>query len=321
MMRIAESSMVTDIPTAGPDQTIEDVERLMLKDIGKFETIKYVYVVEGRKLVGVVSVKELFRTPKSTRLSEIMSKKLVTVPPHSHENRAAIAAVRNGLKAIPVVDKDGKLLGVIPSDAIHGILHGAAVEDALRRVGISPKHGADVLLDASVWTHVRLRLPWLIIGVFGGLGAALIIDLFGATLRDEFVLASFIPLVVYLSDAVGTQTQTLFIRSMALDAQLSIRRYFLRELAIELILAAALGMTVALLSYLRWHSPVVGVVLAVSIFATTLVSTILSISIPWGFRRIGQDPAVATGPFATILSDILSIIVYCSVAVAVLEAI
>jgi magnesium transporter len=309
--------MDTAVPTANPDDTIADVERTLLARAKGFVTLNYVYVVDaGGRLVGVMSIKELFRSPKSSKVGGLMRRDLVTVRPNSHQERAALLALRHSLKAVPVVDKDSKFLGVVAADAIQSILHNEAVEDALLSAGITaPKDDAAVaLLLASPATHVRRRLPWLIVGLVGGVVAAGVVDRFHRSLEAQLVLASFIPMVVYIADAVGSQTQTIFIRSLVLDPRLSVGAYVGREMRVSVMLAAALGASIAAFAGLWWGSPLLATVLGLSITATILISTLVALVLPWTFLRLRLDPAIASGPFATLIRDISNLFIYFTIA-------
>ena len=116
--------MIDNVPTAFPEETIFDIKKRLFKEIGGLETINYVYVIgKTRKLVGVFSIKEIFRRPENTKIKEIMKTKIITARPYTDQERVAILALRNNLKSIPVVDKEGEFLGVVPSDIILDILH------------------------------------------------------------------------------------------------------------------------------------------------------------------------------------------------------
>jgi len=125
------------VPVASIAATVADVEKLLLKDTKNFDTINYVYVTDkDNKLVGVFSIKELFRSPKNTLVKELLPPKIIKARPHTHQERVAYLALKNSLKAIPIIDKDDKFLGVVPSDEILSILDSEAVENLLRFGGI-----------------------------------------------------------------------------------------------------------------------------------------------------------------------------------------
>jgi magnesium transporter len=249
------------------------------------------------------------------------SENVIAVRPHTHQERAALLALEHSLKAIPVTDKDGKLLGVVPSDVILTILHSEHVHDTLLSAGISPSSDpAATLLKAPATTHFRRRLPWLLVGLAGGVFAAGVVSAFHASLEAQIVLASFIPVVVYIADAVGSQSQTVFIRSMTLDTKLDVMRYATREARVSLMLAGALALILAAVGFVWMNSPFIGTVLGLSIFSTVLVSTAVALFLPCFFSKLKFDPAVASGPFATIVRDITNLFIYFTIASSMIAA-
>lgn len=318
----AGSRMTAAVPTAKPSDTIHDVEHALAHKVNDFETVNYVYVLDGRRLAGVISIKEIFRSPKHAKLQEVMRTAIISVRPRTSLERAALLAVKNGIKAMPVTDKDGAFLGVVSADSLQEILHNEAVEDALLSAGIVHRGdgSAVALLTASPAVHFRRRIPWLLAGLLGGLLAAGIVTVFEHALEEEILLAAFIPMVVYLADAAGSQTQTLYIRSVALDAKLDLRAYAAREAAVVARLAAVLAVAIGVISLSWWRHAALGITLAVSVLLTMFVAAAVAVLLPWAFIRKGIDPAVASGPLATIIRDISALAIYFAVAAAVLAA-
>ncbi len=308
--------MIDRIPIVNIRASVGEVEDQIEKKIREYETINYVYVVDDKaRLAGVISIKEIFRAPKQTKIKEIMDKDLVTVHPHTHQETVALLAIHHNLKAIPVVDKEQKLLGAVPSDTILNILHSEHIEDALHAAGIHKfKDPAVDIIKADAFTHFQKRLPWLVLGLLGGILAAFVVGFFEKALEAQLFLAAFIPTVVYISDAVGTQTQTIFIRSLALQQKLDLKKYLFRELKVAFLLAIFLGIIGAGISFFWLKLSMMGAILGFSIFATTIMASGIAMFLPWIFSKTNQDPAVASGPFATIIRDILSILIYFSIA-------
>lgn len=301
---------------------VKDIEHDLLDRIDDFDTINYVYCVENHELKGALSIKELFRSGRDLPFKDVMRTELATVRPYTTRERAAVQAVRASIKAIPVIDKEGHFLGIFPSDAIQLALQHDSIEDALIQAGIvkHPEEAvASVLIKATPKTHFLRRFPWLLLGLFGGFLSAGVVNLYEHALLEEILLASFIPLVVYLADAAGSQTQTLYIRSVLLDTKFDMRAYLHREVKVIAMLASALALTVAATGYAMWRSPVVGITLLISILLTMTVSAAVAIFLPWFFMRHKVDPAVASGPFATVVRDITNLFIYFTVASAVLR--
>lgn len=314
--RSAGRLMVQKVPSIHPLATIAEVEELLLKKTKDLETINYIYVTDtAGKLVGAISVKEVFRLPKNTEVSKMMTKELVTVRPHTDRERAALLAIEYSLKEIPVVDSEGKFLGVVPYNAILHTLHQEHIEDMLRSAGIHKfSDPSETILTASAGTLIRKRLPWLLLGLGGSALAAAIIGSFEAALKSQLLLAAFIPAVTYIADAVGTQSETIFIRTVAIDRSFAFKKYLLRELKIGLGLSLILAIVMTALSYVLWQSLTISITLGLSFSVSILFAMFVAIFLPWFFSRLRVDPALIGGPLDTIVSDVVSIIIYFSIA-------
>ncbi len=315
-LETASKLMFKDVPITTPGSTLGDVEKMLLKKTKNFEVISYIYVLDKtEKLIGVISIKDLFRLDKRKFVKDIMIKKVLSVRPHTDQERIAFLALRNSLKSIPVVDKDDRLLGVIPHHIILEILHKENIEDILRTAGIHKfKDPAVEIINASVKIHVRKRLPWLILGLLGGILAALVINSFELMLNKYLLLAAFIPAVVYMADAVGAQAQTIFIRSIALDKNINISKYAFREIKINIFLGLILGLLFYIVFSIFWGFSIFGLVIGFSIFLTVMVSMAISILLPFLFHKFNSDPAISSGPFATAVRDLTSLLVYFATA-------
>ena len=319
----AGAAMTTSVPTARAGDIVGDVEALLLKHAYEFATINYIYVIdEVDKLIGVLSIKDVFSHDKKTAVKEFMATKVVSVRAHTHQERAALLAVHHSIKAMPVVDHDNKFLGVVPSDTILEILHSEHIEDILKGVGVVVEKGeVKDLLNGKISIQVRRRLPWLVFGLLGGMLAAVVVRFFEDALTAQVLLAAFIPAVVYMADAVGSQTQTIFIRNLALDHEIKIGRYIGRELLIGMLLALFLGALMVIIALLWLGSPLVGVILSTSLAATIVAASLIAVVLPWLFSKLKVDPATASGPFATTIRDLLSLLIYFGIAQAVLTTV
>jgi len=319
----AARKLTKAVPVVGLGQTVSQVDTLLRSRATEFDTLNYVYVVDSvDKLVGVISIKEILRLGGNVSIKDSMVKASVFVRPHTDQEKVAQLALKHSLKAIPVVDKDHVFQGVVSSDTILEILNQEHTEDVMRFAGVTNQHGdksaVDVLLRASSRTHVKLRLPWLVLGLFGGVAAAVVVEQFEATLADQLILAAFIPAIVYMADAVGSQTQMLFVRSLALDHKLSVKSYLLREVSVNFILGIILAALIFIISLLWLKVVTVSLILAISVFLTVWFTVLVAIILPWLFSRLGQDPAIASGPLATVVRDISSLLIYLGVASALM---
>lgn len=309
--------MTMAVPVVHSSKTAAEVEGLLRSKAGDFETINYIYIVnEKRELVGVLSVQELFHLESHETLERFLTTALITVRPHTDQERVAQLALKHNIKAIPVVSKEHIFMGVVPSDRILSVLNLEHTKDVLQFAGVKHKdlHPAEVLLQSAPLAHVKMRLPWLVLGLLGGVFAAAVIGFFEETLADELILAAFIPAIVYMADAVGSQTQMLFVRALSIEHGLKVRAYLLRESIVNFFLGVILAGLIFILSLLFTQSLVISTILAVSIFLTVWFTVLVAITLPWFFYIRGYDPAIASGPLATVVRDILSLCIYLTVA-------
>ncbi len=320
--RIAQDYIESAVPTAGADETIGHVEARLIAQSKTLETINYVYIVkDDGTLTGVFSIKELFRQPKTAHVRDVMKRDVVTVYPKTKQAHVARLAIKHSIKAVPVVDKQHHLLGVVPSDAIFKILQQEHTTDFLRLAGVHAPYADG--MDLSTIPIASLfwrRFPWLIVGLLGGMGAAFVVEYFERASVSDILIVAFIPAVVYIADAVGSQTQTIFIRALALEEKLDLNRYAWREARVGFLLASALGLTAGGLVFLRWQTGAIGLVIATSFFVTILIAMTIALFLPWLFRKLKWDPAVASGPFATVIRDITTLVIYFTIAEKILTA-
>jgi magnesium transporter len=309
--------MTAKVPVVAPEQTIGDVYEFLRKRAAEYDTINYVYVVDtARVLRGVLSVREIFSMDRSCVVGHVCVKDpLYCVHPSSHQERAAYLALRHGIKAIPVVDSHGTFLGEVAADSILRILHKEMHEDTLRRAGIT--HPAAVhsnVFKLSLLSSFRHRIPWLLLGLFGGVLAAKVIGFFETILSKNLVLAAFIPLIVYMSDAVGTQMEAYIIRDLAVERDIPFLRYLIRHGIVVFAIGIVLGTLLFGMYGVTTGDWFMALVLSLSLFAAVLSSVCTGLLVPYIFSRFALDPADASGPVATIIQDILSIVIYFSVA-------
>jgi len=313
----AGGKMIANVPFTLLEETVLDVKKRLFEKAKEFETLNYIYVVnKDRRLLGVFSFREIFQAPEETKIKNLMIKKeVIKVYPYTDQEKVAILALKHNLKAIPVVDKESRFLGVVPSNKILGILYSEHMEDIFRYAGI---YDGDFLpskmIRAPAGTLAKVRLPWLILGLFGGILAAKITGLFEAPLKSHFILAAFIPVIVYMADAVGTQTEALVIRGLAIDSKLAIKNYLFQEIKVGFLIALSLGALLTLISSLWLGLLHIGFILGVSIFLTIMAAIIIALFIPLVLNKLKKDPALGSGPFATIVTDLCSLIIYFSVS-------
>ncbi|MEK6867168.1 MAG: magnesium transporter [Thermoproteota archaeon] len=315
-----KNHIIKEILTVNPENNVGHIKEILAKKARQFEIIGYVYVVDhAQKLVGVISLKEILQANNESLSEKLMIKNIISIREDDHPEKVVHLALKYGFWSIPVVDKEKHLLGVIPHKTILSIFHHKVREDVLRSGGIHHKIKEIESLETPVSRLVRARLPSLFIGLLGGLVAAAIISNFESFLNEYIILASFIPVIVYLSDAIGTQSQTLVIRMIALEPNFSLRRYLFREIKIGSLLGFIFAISLFAAVFFGWGKLDLGIVIGSSIFLSMIFQTFFSTYISIIFEKFGIDPATATGPIATIISDITTIVAYFSIAVSLLH--
>ena len=309
------------IPIVPVTSTLLETQSYLLSHKGEFDSIDYIYVMDAEgKLAGVFSIKEIYRQPLSRIVSSVYRKSpLVTANIRSHPEEIAHLALKHGIKAVPILDEHGKLVGIIPHDAVNKTIYRESREDVLHLAGVSRRHLAvDNILEISIIQSVRHRLPWLVVGTLGGLAIARIIGQFQQTLSDNLVLATFIPLVVYIADAVGTQMEAFVIRDLALFRKLDFGRYFTRHLLAVLAIALLLGVVISVVGFILYRQMDIGFVLGLAVAGSTISALFSGLIVPLFFRKLKVDPANASGPLGTIIQDAISVVIYFLIAKSLL---
>jgi len=304
--------LVEAVPTAAASDTVEAVLRHLRNK--QWDTLNYVYILDEKScLMGVVSVREILAAQNENKMSNLMTRDLVVVHPHNDQERAGILAIQHDIKAVPIVRPGtNEFLGVVGADQVLKILHEEHTEDFLRLSGVQREHPVTNILHASPWRLARLRLPWLIIGFGGGIVATLVAGFFEASIEQQIFLAFFIPMVVYMSDAVGTQTETIYIRSLTLK-QSPLLRYAIREFLVGVLIAAVIAFLIGVFT-VAWTGlwPLAWAVGA-AMFVNVALAPVIALMVPTLLYWTKKDPALGSGPFTTIIQDVVSLIIFFSI--------
>ena len=270
-----------------------------------------IYVLDDAgRLVGTLALVELLTLPAATPIGQAMRRGSPTAPPDMDQEKVVALARKHGLAAVPVTDPEGRLLGVVPPQAMFEVLYREHAEDVHRLAGIV--HGRDharEAIETSPWRRVASRMPWLLIGLIGSMLAAGIMSRFDWVLEQNLAVAFFIPAIVYLADAIGTQTEAVAVRGLSLS-----HRPLGRLLAGELATGAMIGLALGILSVpavmLGVGDARLAAAVAIAIFAAGSVAAFVGLIFPWLLSHAGWDPAYGSGPVATIVQDMLSLVVY-----------
>lgn len=183
----------------------------------------------------------------------------------------------------------------------------------------NPPDKIDYVLRLPIFKSVQHRLPWLVIGLFGGILASGVVNFFEEIIKKNLILAAFIPLLVYMSDAVGTQMESFAIRDLAIHKQINLVKYTLKHLLVTAIIGSILAILLGAFTLLFYTDLRLSLALSIAMFISICSSVLTGIILPVFFRKENQDPANASGPVATIVQDLLSILIYFTIASALLK--
>jgi magnesium transporter len=304
---------VRSVPTSPPDRTAGDVRRAL--EGRRFDAVAAVYVVddEGR-LIGHVGLADLLAAPADARVRDLVAPEPFSVGPDDDQERAAHRALEGDVPAVPVVDAQGRLLGVVPPEALLAILRREHVEDLHRLAGIRREDvAAKRALEAPPTRRVRDRLPWLLVGLAGSAVATWVVARFTRLLEAHVEVAYFVPAIVYLADAIGTQTEAITVRGLS-RVHRPLGRLLSGELRTGVLIGLALGCLGFAGCWLGFADVRLAAAVGIAILLAGAVAATVGLLMPWVLSRMGRDPAFGSGPLATIVQDVLSVLVYFVVA-------
>ncbi|MDP1568631.1 MAG: magnesium transporter [Vicinamibacterales bacterium] len=305
--------MTPDYVAIRPAWTVDEAIAHVRQRGTDSETIDVVYVVDADwRLVDEIELRRLILAEPATMVEGIMDHSFVSVPAGADREEAVRLMTRYGLSVLPVVDSQGVLLGIVTVDDALSVAEEEATEDFHRVGSVGPLHMS--LKDASLGLLYRRRIGWLLtlvlVNIFSGAGIAY----FENTIAATVALVTFLPLLIDSGGNAGSQSATLAIRALATGD--AVARDWLRLVTRELATAMLIGLTMAgavsLLGVIR--APEIVPVVAVTMLVVVVAGSLLGLSLPFVFTRVGWDPATASGPLITSMADILGVFVYLSVA-------
>ncbi|HVN39558.1 MAG TPA: magnesium transporter [Myxococcota bacterium] len=312
-----------------PDMTVDEAIKYLRRAAReRTETIYYIYVLDAeQRLVGVASFRELFSAPPERTVREVMRTNIVTVRDDLDQEAVANIMAGSNLMAVPVVDAEGRIKGIVTVDDIVDVVREEATED-IQKIGGTEALDAPYL-EISIRHMVRKRAGWLVALFLGELLTATAMGYYEDRIARAVVLALFIPLIISSGGNAGSQATTLVIRAMAMG-EVRLRdwwRVFRRELTTGVLLGAVLG-AIGLMRILLWparhrlygeHFILVGVTVGCSLIGVVLWGALAGSMLPFVLRRLGFDPASASAPFVATLVDVTGLVIYFSVATVVLS--
>ncbi len=294
--------------TAG--EVISTLQSQEYKDV---EMPFYIYVVDDmERLVGVCSLRQLVLVRPDTPLKEFMSTDVISVTTDMDQEEVAKIVARYNFLAVPVVDAEHRMVGLVTVDDVIDIFREEATEDILKMAGV----GEEFVETKSVFRSTRIRLPWLFASCVGGVIAIFVIGHFEASLQEISYLAAFIPVIMGMGGNVGIQSSTIVVRGLATGRILigDLWRVIAKELAVGVILGVVYGLLLAGLAQYQYSVSGFSLAVSMGVLSSMSVAALIGSLLPMLFARVNVDPAVATGPFVTSAIDIVSVFFYFQLA-------
>lgn len=314
----AGSLMTSKVPVAKLSDTVHDV-RLLIKE-KTYDDSDIIYIInEKDEFVGSIPISSIVRADKNVEVKDFVKKTPFVASDHTDQEKVVIEAIKNDVQDVPVVDHQNHFLGAVTAHHLIDVLHSEHLEDSLRFTGIRGR-GKRIteLITIDFREVIGARLPWLIIGLSIGFSITILTHFFETSLRDNITLISFIPVITYMSAAIGIQSETIFIRAVTF-LKINILNYIARELLIGLFIGTIVGLISGIFGYFLSSSLPVGIVIGVSLATSMSFATVLAISTPLLLKSMGRDPAVGSGPFSTAIQDFISLLIYFTIATVVLQ--
>ena len=287
-----------------------------LQDQEEAEMVFYLYITDNDdRLVGVISLRALTTTPSTTTLKDMMIKNVHSVRPETDQEEVARVVAQYNYLAVPVIDPDSHLLGIVTVDDVVDVIREEATEDFLQMAGAGKDR--EILLKSS-WENAKTRLPWLFASWVGGVIAAYLIGVFENMLENIIALAAFIPVILGMGGNIATQSSTIIVRGMA-TGRVHIGgeiKLIIKEMQVGLLLGILYGILLGVFAKITFPNAhnYLGVVVGLSICVSMIVAATVGTIIPLILRKLDIDPAVATGPFVTTSIDILGVLFYFLIA-------
>lgn len=316
----AGSIMTTEFVYLHPDATVEEsFTRIRKVGLDK-ETVYTCYVTENRILLGVVTVRRLLLSPYETRIRDIMETNVLSVNTHEDKEDVAQMFSKYDLSAVPVVDGDDRLVGIITFDDAMDVMEEEATEDIEKMAAILPTDKPYFQTGVvETWKH---RIPWLLLLMISATFTGMILGFFEEALAANAALTLFIPMLMDTGGNSGSQASVTVIRAMSLgDIEFSdVFQVVWKEARVGILCAATLGVVVFFkVILIDQKSILMAFVVALTIFATIVIAKLVGCLLPMLAKRLGFDPAVMASPFITTVVDALSLVIYFLIATQIMS--
>ncbi len=283
------------------------------------ETIYTCYVLENRQLSGIVSAKDLLTSDDNACIENIMETEIISVNTHTDKEEVAKLLSKYDLLAIPVLDAENYMVGIVTVDDAMDVMEDEATEDITKMAAMNPSEKP--YFETSVWGHAKNRILWLLVLMLSATITGSILTHYEDAFQAIPLLVSFIPMLMDTGGNCGTQSSTLIIRGLALD-EIHFRdifRVMFKEFRISLIVGIILAAANGLRILIMYHSLNMAVVIALSLMATIIISKMIGCVLPLFAKKIHLDPAIMAAPLITTLVDTCSVMVYFAIATQVFQ--
>lgn len=310
----AGSIMTTEYVDLREEMTVGQAMAHIKKTGIHKETIYTCYITERRKLVGIVSAKDLMTTDDDVPIKDLMETEIISVYTHSDQEHVAQLFTKYDLLALPVIDQDGRMVGIVTFDDAMDVMVDEATEDITKMAAINPSE--KTYFETSVLQHAKNRIPWLLILMFTSIITGTIITRYENAFAAIPLLVSFIPMLMDTGGNCGSQSATLIIRGIALDEIrfTDLFKVMFKEFRISLIVGAFLAVANGVRIFIQYHNPGLAVVIACSLMGTVIMAKLVGCTLPLLAKKVNLDPAIMASPLITTLVDTFSILIYFNIA-------
>lgn len=315
----AGSVMTTEFVYFHRDITVREAFE-QIRKIGLVkETVYTCYVISAhRRLVGIVTVLDMLVADSDTRIEEIMESNVISVKTHDDREEVAHTLSKYDFAAIPVVDNENRIVGIVTFDDAMDVLQEENTEDFAKMAAVVPAE--DGYFKTSVWSHAKSRIPWLLILMLSATLTGWISSKFEAQIAVIPMLVSFMPMVMGTGGNCGSQSSTLIIRGMALE-EIRLRDFFkvmFKEVRIALICAAVLAVVNGVRVYIVYKNLPLAIVIALSLVGTVVIAKLVGAVLPMAAKALKLDPAIMATPLITTIVDSCSLLIYFTIATNIL---
>ena len=310
----AGSIMTTEYVDLREEMTVGQAMAHIKKTGIHKETIYTCYITERRKLVGIVSAKDLMTTDDDVPIKDLMETEIISVYTHADQEQVAQLFTKYDLLALPVIDLDGRMVGIVTFDDAMDVMVDEATEDITKMAAINPSE--KTYFETSVLQHAKNRIPWLLILMFTSIITGTIITRYENAFAAIPLLVSFIPMLMDTGGNCGSQSATLIIRGIALDEIrfTDLFKVMFKEFRISLIVGAFLAVANGVRIFIQYHNPGLAVVIACSLMGTVIMAKLVGCILPLLAKKVNLDPAIMASPLITTLVDTFSILIYFNIA-------